>query len=66
MERKINYVMLRFYGGGGLANSEWVTCNEEDLFDNIARFEKECASSNLGEYCAVLDEEELNNIIKER
>ena len=61
----MKYVMMRFYGGGGLARHEVVSCKEENLIDHMGEFEQECADSNEGEYCAVLDEKELKSIMKD-
>ena len=62
---KITYILMRFYGGGGLATSEIVKCEEDDLFDKCAEFEKECGRQNLGTHIGILDLDEFNTIQRE-
>jgi hypothetical protein len=61
----MKYVMMRFYGGGGLARHETIECEEEVLVDHLAEFEQDCANSNEGEYLGVLDEKEFKSIMKD-
>lgn len=62
----ITYILMRFYGGGGLADYKIVKCNnEDDLYDECAKFEEECIRQNLGEYIGILDLDEFDAIRKE-
>lgn len=58
----MTYILIRFYGGGGLADYKIVKCNEDELYNYCAKFEKECIIENLGEYIGILDLDEFNAI----
>jgi hypothetical protein len=57
------FIMMRFYDGGGLADYDFVTCEEEDLYDHLVKFEKDCVRNNLGTRIGVLETQELREII---
>lgn len=65
MKKDNFYVLLRFYGGGGLAKFKIVYCSEEELDYALDEFENECIEENVGEFTAVLDYMELQNILNE-
>lgn len=58
------FVLLRLYDGGGLATHEIVNCREEDLYDHLVKFEKDCVSQNLGTRIGILEEKEIKSIVK--
>jgi hypothetical protein len=62
---KITYVLMRFYGNGGLSTYKIVSCNEDELYDHCVEFEQECVRQNLGERIGILDLDEFNAIRKE-
>jgi len=65
-DKMMTYILMRFYGGGGLANYKIVNCDEEnELFDECVKFEQECVRQNLGEFIGILDLDEFDAIKKE-
>jgi len=59
---KKNYVLMRFYEGGGLADYLIVKCKEEELEQHLIDFEEYCISQNLGTRIGVLEEDEFKKI----
>jgi len=57
-----NYILMRFYDGGGLADWLIVKCKEEDLDEHLVKFEEDCVSQNLGTMIGVLEENEFKQI----
>jgi len=63
MEEK-NFVLMRFYDGGGLADWKIVKCKEEALEDYLIEFEEDCVSQNLGTTIGILEQFEFEKIAK--
>ena len=61
---KKTFILMRFYNGGGLADYDFVTCEEDKLYDYCVKFEQECVRRNLGTRCGILEKEELEKITK--
>lgn len=59
---KKNYVFMRFYDGGGLADYLIVKCKEEELGEHLIEYEKNCIDRNLGTRIGLLEEEEFEEI----
>lgn len=58
----MKFLLMRFYSDGSLGTHKIVNGDYDTLIQELADFEQECISQNVGEFIGFLDEQKLNEI----